>query len=91
MLFNSKGFYVRHRTTKIGQNLDKRYRATAVTTTTTAAAALTTTAVTTTTTTAAAALTPTAAWTTSTDGNKRQSNYLNIRTLATVDSNHHQK
>ena len=76
MLFNSKGFYVRHRTTKIGQNLDKRYRATAVTTTTT---------------TAAAALTPTAAWTTSTDGNKRQSNYLNIRTLATVDSNHHQK
>ena len=73
MLFNSKGFYVRHRTTKIGQNLDKRYRATAVTTTT------------------AAALTPTAAWTTSTDGNKRQSNYLNIRTLATVDSNHHQK
>ena len=75
MLFNSKGFYVRHRTTKIGQNLDKRYRATAVTTTTTAAAALT----------------PTAAWTTSTDGNKRQSNYLNIRTLATVDSNHHQK
>ena len=76
MLFNSKGFYVRHRTTKIGQNLDKRYRATAVTTTTTAAAA---------------ALTPTAAWTTSTDGNKRQSNYLNIRTLATVDSNHHQK
>ena len=74
MLFNSKGFYVRHRTTKIGQNLDKRYRATAVTTTTTAAA-----------------LTPTAAWTTSTDGNKRQSNYLNIRTLATVDSNHHQK
>ena len=80
MLFNSKGFYVRHRTTKIGQNLDKRYRATAVTTT-----AVTTT------TTAAAALTPTAAWTTSTDGNKRQSNYLNIRTLATVDSNHHQK
>ena len=75
MLFNSKGFYVRHRTTKIGQNLDKRYRATAVTTTTTTAAALT----------------PTAAWTTSTDGNKRQSNYLNIRTLATVDSNHHQK